>query len=232
MREKSCIWCQKNEPTDSVFQLLFKPHPHPSYVCQSCQNIFQPIEPDKACRGCGRSQEGQDYCYDCVRWRRNEKECLANQAIFVYDQAAREWINRYKFEGDCRLSFLVQAALKRSLKPYVKDKTYIICPIPPSKKSLYKRGFDAVAHPLKQINCRYTELLVSLSNGKKQSDKSRQERMLLQGAFALKEEEAHMIDKKVLLIDDVYTTGATLHCAYDLLKDSGFSEVKSLTLFR
>ena len=44
-------------------------------------------------------------------------------------------------------------------------------------------------------------------------------------------EKCHCI-KIVVLIDDVYTTGATLHLAAKALTEMGVEEVESLTLFR
>ena len=41
-----------------------------------------------------------------------------------------------------------------------------------------------------------------------------------------------VIPKKVLLVDDVYTTGTTIHLAAKALKEMGVEEVESLTLFR
>ena len=73
-------------------------------------------------------------------------------------------------------------------------------------------------------------LLEHIGSGKKQSEKTRQERLQLKQPFKVKENVG--VPKKVLLVDDVYTTGATIHLAAKVLKETGVEEVESLTLFR
>ena len=73
-------------------------------------------------------------------------------------------------------------------------------------------------------------LLEHFGSGKKQSEKTRQERLQLKQPFKIR--EGLVIPRKVLLVDDVYTTGATLHLAAKALTEMGVEEVDSLTLFR
>lgn len=68
------------------------------------------------------------------------------------------------------------------------------------------------------------------THSEKQSKKSRYERIHAQQVFQVCSEEVQ--GKRILLLDDIYTTGSTLRQAAKVLKSAGAIEVKSLTLAR
>ena len=124
---------------------------------------------------------------------------------------------------------LVIKELRKELLKYQKS-GFVLCPLPSSSTSLKKREFETIPYLLEQCHVSTASLLEHIGSGKKQSEKTRQERLQLKQPFKIKESE--MIPKKVLLVDDVYTTGATLHLAAKALTEMGVEEVESLTLFR
>ena len=135
----------------------------------------------------------------------------------------------FKFVGDTRVMALVIKELRKELLKYQKS-GFVLCPLPSSSTSLKKREFETIPTLLKQCQVSTASLLEHIGSGKKQSEKTRQERLQLKQPFKIK--ESVVIPKKVLLVDDVYTTGATIHLAAKALKEMGVEEVESLTLFR
>ena len=173
--------------------------------------------------------EDATLCYDCIRWKEIDSYFPMNQALYVYDEQAKEFMERYKFIGDCAVAFLIQEDLKKTLKRYLKQ-GYTICPLPTSKQSLEKREFESVEYLLELSKIPYQQLFQHIGKGKKQSEKTREERMKLQQPFVLKEEIP--LPNKILLFDDIYTTGKTIRLAAKLLQDKGIEDVKLFTVFR
>lgn len=66
-------------------------------------------------------------------------------------------------------------------------------------------------------------------HGEKQSKKSREERIHLKQVFKVNQDVS---GKVILLIDDIYTTGSTLHHAAHALMEAGAKSVSSFTLAR
>ena len=173
--------------------------------------------------------EDATLCYDCVRWKEMDSYFPMNQALYLYDEQAKEFMERYKFAGDCAVAFLIQKDLKRALKQYLKQ-GYTICPLPTSKTSLEKREFESVEYLLELSKIPYQQFFYHIGKGKKQSEKTREERMKLQQPFVLREEVK--LPVKIILFDDIYTTGKTIRLAAKLLQDKGVEDVKLFTVFR
>ena len=222
-----CVWCGNDVTADSGISSLFLWNSRP--ICRECQQLFHSLEKEPICPGCGRLMEDATLCYDCIRWKEIDSYFPMNQALYVYDEQAKEFMERYKFVGDCAVAFLIKEDLKRVLKKYIKQ-GYTICPLPTSKQSLEKREFESVEYLLELSKIPYQQLFQHIGKGKKQSEKTREERMKLQQPFVLKEEIP--LPNKILLFDDIYTTGKTIRLAAKLLQDKGIEDVKLFTVFR
>ena len=222
-----CVWCGNDVTADSGISSLFLWNSRP--ICRECQQLFHSLGKEPICPGCGRLMEDATLCYDCIRWKEIDSYFPMNQALYVYDEQAKKFMERYKFIGDCAVAFLIQEDLKKTLKRYLK-KGYTICPLPTSKQSLEKREFESVEYLLELSKIPYQQLFQHIGKGKKQSEKTREERMKLQQPFVLKEEKP--LPNKILLFDDIYTTGKTIRLAAKLLQDKGIEDVKLFTVFR
>ena len=222
-----CVWCGKDVTADSGISSLFLWNSRP--ICRQCQQLFHSLGKESTCPGCGRLMEDTTLCYDCIRWKEMDSYFPINQALYVYDEQAKEFMERYKFTGDCAVAFLIQEDLKRALKTYLKQ-GYTICPLPTSKQSLEKREFESVEYFLELSKIPYQQFFHHIGKGKKQSEKTREERMKLQQPFVLKEEM--QLPDKILLFDDIYTTGKTIRLAAKLLQKKGIEDVKLFTVFR
>ena len=222
-----CVWCRNDVTADSGISSLFLWNSRP--ICRQCQNLFHSLEMEPICTGCGRLMEEETLCYDCIRWKEMDSYFPMNQALYVYDEQAKEFMERYKFIGDCAVAFLIKEDLKRVLKKYLKQGDSVF-PLPTSKQSLEKREFESVEYLLELSKIPYQQLFQHIGKGKKQSEKTREERMKLQQPFVLKEKVK--LPVKILLFDDIYTTGKTIRLAAKLLQDKGVEDIKLFTVFR
>ena len=227
MTKIRCVWCGNDVTADSGISSLFLWNSRP--ICRECQQLFHSLGKEPICPGCGRLMEDATLCYDCIRWKEIDSYFPMNQALYVYDEQAKEFMERYKFIGDCAVALLIKEDLKRALKKYLKQ-GYTICLLPTSKQSLEKREFESVEYLLELSKIPYQQLFQHIGKGKKQPEKTREERMQLQQPFVLKEDKK--LPTKILLFDDIYTTGKTIRLAAKLLQEKGIEDVKLFTVFR
>ncbi|WP_429970646.1 ComF family protein [Fructilactobacillus sp. Tb1] len=218
-----CLWCGGflNANLEIHFILSFKPFV-PQYLCDKCTELFiQPTEIEQCCE-CGRFQGSTERCQDCEKW----SEKLVNIALYPYHGIIKEYLDKYKFKGDYRLRHLFRYHLQKYI-----DKTEIVVPIPVSTATMQKRHFNQVTGILEDID--YVDCLLAKNKTHDQSEKGRQGRLELEQPFQLKPEYLSKIKgKKIVLIDDVYTTGTTLHHAAKLMQQNGVKTVRSITLAR
>lgn len=230
---KHCLYCH-GEMGQQVFWTSFFSVVEESYLCADCDNELTEIK-GETCQICGRPFENLDpkyiigaLCYDCVRWEKDSDwsgYLEKNYSIYMYNDFLKEILSQFKFRGDYILAKIFIKKILEKLKTVDYD---LLVPIPLSKERLFERGFNQSEALIKEAGLETTNLLQRI-HGEKQSKKSRQDRIHLPQVFQLQNE---VPNKKILLIDDIYTTGSTLRHAAKLLKSGGAKSVSSLTLAR
>lgn len=229
-----CLLCQQelvNELT--LITLLTGYQTVDEQFCSSCRHAFQPIR-KSVCYGCGRMMKTASYCEDCQRWQDLGQVMIQNRALYLYNDQMKDYMARYKFIGDYRLRILFKAEMQKNIRQQMKaDNIDSLIPIPISKWRYQERGFNQVMAFIPKTVSIQQPLLVSKAHKVDQSSKKRAERLQTKQPFELKLGMAGAIKKKrILLVDDVYTTGRTVYHAANLLLSAGASAVFSQTLAR
>ncbi|MBY5035425.1 ComF family protein [Streptococcus gallolyticus] len=218
-----CMLCGETHSARQTFSELFFIQMRKEQVCPDCMMSFKRI-PAQHCTRCYKA-DSQEVCPDCKKWE--EKGVIIRHcSLFQYKDAMKSYFSRYKFEGDYLLRHAFATELRQALMNY---KGYTLVPIPVSKEREEERGFDQVTGLLEAAGCAYAELLGKVDSPK-QSEKTRQERLLAKQTFYLLENIT--IPSKILLIDDIYTTGATLELAKQAILKAGKKEIKTFSLAR
>lgn len=212
-----CLLCHTEYTIEATFHQLFLLKDSSPGLCTTCHNKFQLITPPY-CSRCYKP-DIKDVCSDCKNWEK-EGIIVNHQAVFTYNTALEEFFSRYKFLGDYRLHHVFH-------KYFQIEKGYTIVPIPVSKQRFQERGFNQVAALLQQLP--FSSLLEK-EEGPAQNTRTRNERLKNKNTFTLKAKVK--VPDKILLVDDVYTTGRTLQHAIAVLKQGGALEIKTFSLCR
>lgn len=197
-----------------------------SGLCTRCSAKI-PWITDPRCRWCGRAVP----CGDCLR--RRKRYLMLNRAAVEYTRDMKEWLARYKYRGDERLAplfgwmlehayhMLRQELMRRDI--CIHGITYV----PLSPLRLRDRGFNQAEQLARYLGSRFRLPVVSMLERTvhtgKQSFKTRAERIGdMVHAFAVRTQAAAVVKPGMCLIivDDVYTTGSTLHQCAKALRDT------------
>ncbi|MGM7634580.1 ComF family protein [Bacillus sp. Hm123] len=205
-------------------------------LCDKCQATFQLIEGER-CQICSRPLAELDekykkdgLCQDCLRWEQDPQfsDVLAqNSSLFIYNKPMKEWVARFKYRGDYVLARSFAADIRRLVQTLDYDEATVI---PLSDERLQERGFNQAKALAIEAGLDVTEMMERVHT-EKQSKKSRMERINASQVFRLIEKNACQ-NKKILIFDDIYTTGTTLRQAAKLMKEAGAKEIRSFTLVR
>ena len=207
--------------------------------CSQCWGDFSAVR-GPVCPSCGRpfgSPEALSHSpeHECGACRKRQPHYDQALAAGLFEGPLREAIHIYKYRPVRSLG----KPLAQWMTDHVRVKVPLdmVMPVPLHTKRLRMRGFNqalllAVGAaerfniPLvydNLVRVRYTRPQVELSGQERTAN--------VQGAFHLVRPDA-VGDKRVLLIDDVYTTGATMNECARVLKDAGAAAVIVLTLAR
>lgn len=218
-----CLLCEQTMKTVLTFSSLLLLKNDASCLCLDCDSTFERIG-EEHCPNCmkiGLSTK----CQGCQFWCKEGVE-VSHRAIFAYNQAMKDFFSRYKFDGDFLLRKVFSSFLSEELKKY---KEYQFVVIPLSKERYADRGFNQVEALVDAAGFKYLDLLEKREE-RASSSKSRSERLGTEFPFFIK--SGATIPKKILLIDDIYTTGTTINRVKKLLEETGAEDVKTFSLVR
>lgn len=234
-QQDHCLYCNNVIQSKIGWRALLS-HEKIPCLCPICESRLEKIE-GRACRICNKPfhlldekfHDG-DLCHDCFRWEEDQRwggTLEKSQSLFLYNDFLKELITKYKFRGDYVLAKVFSETIKIKLTEIAPD---LLVPIPLSEERLYERGFNQATALITVAGFSPTEIL-SRIHSEKQSKKSRTERIHLPQVFNLSP-DCNIIGKRIVLVDDIYTTGSTLRHAAKLLKESGAVSIHSLTIAR
>jgi ComF family protein len=202
-------------------------------ICETCIGRF--AQPQRRCTTCALPlPHAGPQCGACLLSPPPLDLCLTATA---YAWPWVELIARYKFREQAGWDRPL-ATLMRSV-PWAEDTLDAadwVLPIPLSSQRLSERGYNQAWLLARQLspNKADAQLLMRTRDTPSQRHLPRAERLAnLEGAFALAEgRSAQLTGKRVVLVDDVMTSGASLHSAARALRLAGAVHISALVLAR
>ncbi len=190
-------------------------------ICPACLKQLSFVS-SPACMKCGKEigSREQEYCADCIR---RKKSFTRGFALLNYDSRAAASMAAVKYHNKREyLDFYARAAALRFGKQFRQVGIQVIVPVPVHASRLKTRGFNQAAVLAEKLSAElgipWEELLIRVKKTDPQKSLGSAERLKnLRGAFEAEQEAGKW--ERVLLVDDIYTTGSTAEiCSRALLK--------------
>ena len=202
-------------------------------LCSACQASIRLLKPPY-CELCNRQLSSPGICQQCQRW---PLKLNGLRAVGSYEEPLRACIHALKYDGQTRLAEPLGKLLARKYSAS-RLRADILVPVPLHSERQQQRGYNQsqllaehcsrlIGVPICSdilIRRRATSAQVGLAAYERQQN--------VAGAFACSPLFARgaLSQRRVLLIDDVCTTGATLQACSEALFAAGAQEVWALVL--
>lgn len=204
-------------------------------ICPSCEKkLVRAAQP--VCMKCGKPLERdrvrREYCADCMR---HPHKFTQGRAVFVYQGAVVASMHRLKYKNRrdyaaayAKEAYRTQGEWIRRIAPDA------LIPVPLHKKRRRRRGYNQAELIARKLS-EYTgipmekDLLLRRVNTRPQRQLEAKERKNnLKNAFQMSKKIVKL--ERVLLIDDIYTTGSTVDAAAEVLMSAGIKKVYVLCI--
>ena len=214
------------------------PYSRSAYRNWSIKFVWPRLTLPGLCHACSQ-WSWQALCPACTRLGDAPSDGYASSCVAakLYVSPWKELITAFKFEEQAGLaSFLAQQMRNTAVIAQRVEDCDCVVPVPLSAQRLRERGFNQALLLAKQLCAKRTlaQGLIRLRDTPAQSGLSRQDRLHnLDNAFMVNPVHLQMLrDAKVVLVDDVTTTGTTLLACTQPLLAAGVKQVDAVVLAR
>lgn len=202
-------------------------------TCPSCLKKIHFIR-SPVCKKCGKevSNVEKEYCYDCFKHKRSYDYGLS---LLRYDELTKSSMAAIKYKNKTEyLDFYSEAIWRYYQKQLMAMNIDIIVPVPIHRKRRRERGFNQAEILAVKIGAFMglpvvRDGLVRTKNTDPQKKLTSQER-LRNLSHAFQQNNAAVAGKRILLVDDIYTTGSTVEACSRALKEGGAANIFVITI--
>ena len=189
---------------------------------------------DNSCSYCHKKLDREGYiCSKCLEKLKREA-FLKNKGnfyyVYIYEKAIRQIISDYKLRNRKDLAKDIAYLIKKPIFQLIeREKIDTIIPVPISQEREIERGFNQIENLLECLDIRYKKI-ERIKNTKHMygiKDNEKRERNV-EKAF---KNHLSLENKNVLIVDDIVTSGATIHSiSEELRKDNENINIKVFSI--
>ena len=202
-------------------------------TCDDCRKkvvcIGEPV-----CKKCGKPLENQrrEYCSDCAR---KQHYFFQGKAVFVYQGEIRQSMYRFKYNNKREYASYYAKEAARIYGGWIRRKQIeAIVPVPMYRWKEKGRGYNqatvfaaALGERMRlPVEKRMVKRIRNTTPQKELNDVERKAN--LKKAFQLVPDIVKY--KKILIVDDIYTTGSTIDAVAEVLLQAGVDEIYFLCI--
>jgi ComF family protein len=194
-------------------------------ICRVCWSLIKGIEAPY-CSACRKLLFDRLYCREC------RSSPMVVFSLGYFDDRLQTIIHDLKFHGLKPLGTGLGRGLAELMAPWAdRMKADFIIPVPLHESRRLSRGFNQAEEIGRELSHRLkiplrSDLLICVRKTRQQAKLPAAQRELnVRGAFAVDDEKRILSGRRIILVDDVTTTGATLRENARVLRQAGAGKI-------
>lgn len=202
--------------------------PRGQLICKDCINELNFIS-DPKCEKCGKQilTKDQKFCYDCSHWTHDYD---LNRSVLNYDKVSQKMMVGIKYKNKREHADFIGRLVAWKLRSYIEEtQPECIVPVPVHESRLKARGYnqaELIAGALSRetgipvrtdliMRCKHTKAMKDLDGEARREN--------LKEAFSA--ENVDKFPQSILILDDIYTSGATMDACARVFRSVGVKSI-------